>query len=172
MIRKAFPAVLLFAALSIVGGSRDRAAAAPPGGAPAPQRAAVRPPAKEGQARTIKILGVGFAAEGGIIMVSFTCDPRDTSTIYQGTVSVNDEATGAIFNGIIVLPKVGPLIGRPTKRGQKGFVMLANPGNRLKPGDTVTVTIAGVCKEHLRVEDWKPRAAASAPPARGKDPGK
>lgn len=172
MILRAILAAFLLTAMSIIPWAGREAAAAPQDRAPASRKAEEVPQYRQGKTSTIRILSVGFAADGGIIMVSFTCDPKETTRIYQGTVSVVDEGTGATFNEIMVLPKIGPLIGRPKRPGQKGFVMVVNPGRRLKPGDTVTVTIAGVTKKHIKIKDFASKKPASPANVSGKEKGK
>jgi hypothetical protein len=96
-------------------------------------------------------MGVGFAAEGGFIMVQYKAPPLVARQWMQGTVYVRDEATGNVFSEIPVMPKIGPLIGRPREPGQPGYVMLVNPRGALKPGATVTVVLGDFQQEHVTV---------------------
>ena len=76
----------------------------------------------------VELLRVDFAAEGKYIYVEFRAPPRVARQWRQGNVSVIDEATGTIYNGIPVAPIIGPLIAQPVHEGQIGYVMLTNDG--------------------------------------------
>lgn len=101
---------------------------------------------------TVEVLGVSLAAESGYIMVQFRAPPRVAQEWWQGRVSVVDEATGTVYNEIPVIPKVGPLIGRPVEEGQLGYVMLVNAPVPLGPGGLVTVVLGAYTFEHLPVQ--------------------
>jgi hypothetical protein len=101
---------------------------------------------------TVELLGVGFAAEGGFIIVSFRASPRVVQKWWQGAVSVTGEATGTVYNEIPVVPVIGPLIGRPVEEGQLGYVMLVHAPPSLKAGDLVTVVLGDYRFEHVPVE--------------------
>jgi hypothetical protein len=100
----------------------------------------------------VQILGVSFAAEGGFIMVRFLAPPEEAAKWWQGDVSVMDEASGEVYNEIPVMPKVGPIIGRPKRSGQIGYVMLHNTAPQLKSGAIVTVKLGNYVFEHVSVE--------------------
>jgi hypothetical protein len=71
---------------------------------------------------------------------------------WPGNVSVTDEATGTVYNEIPVMPKIGPLIGRPKLEGQMGYVMLVHNPPALKPGAVVTAKLGEYTFEHVPVE--------------------
>jgi hypothetical protein len=102
--------------------------------------------------QTVEVLSVGFAGEGGMIHVQFLAPPAVTTKWWQGSVVVTDEATGAIYNEIPVMPKIGPLIGRPKRDGQIGYVMLVNAPPGLRSGAMVTVALGNYTFEHILVE--------------------
>jgi hypothetical protein len=101
---------------------------------------------------TVEIVGVGFGADGGLIIVQFTAPPREAQTWWQGSVYVEDEATGARYTEIPVMPVVGPLIGRPIRAGQLGYVMLVNSPVPLASGAVVTVVLGKNRFEHVPVQ--------------------
>jgi hypothetical protein len=100
----------------------------------------------------VELLGVGFAADGDFIMVSFRALPEVARNWQSGMVYLVDEATGAVYNEIPVMPIVGPLFGRPVQRGQEGYVMFVNAARGLKPGSVVTVVLGEFKQEHITVE--------------------
>ena len=100
----------------------------------------------------VQVTSVGFAAEGGMIMVRFLATPEEAEKWWPGTVSVTDEDNGAVYNEIPVMPKVGPLIGRPKVAGQAGYVMLMNVPPYLQPGALVTVVLGIHEFEHVPVQ--------------------
>jgi len=137
-----------------------------PAGTPAPPSAAeadaaVRPSASpEGKAAAtestessaVVLLRVEIGRETGLISVQYTAPPRVAGRWWQGSVSVTDEATGTVYNEIPVLPIVGPLISRPIRAGQFGYVMLANAPTPLAPGAVVTVVLGEYKFEHQTVQ--------------------
>lgn len=100
----------------------------------------------------VQVLSVVMAAEGGFVLVNFMAPPEVVSTWYQGSVWLEDEATGALYSEIGVVPVVGPLFGRPVDPGQPGYVMLVNAPNPLRPGAVVTVVLGDYRFEHIRIE--------------------
>lgn len=112
----------------------------------------VVPAAEKASGGKIRIIGVGFAGEGGFIMVNYKAPPQVARKWYQGTVSVVDENTKAVYNEIPVMPKVGPLHGRPKQDGQSGYVMLVNKPPGLRPGSVVTVVLGDFRQEHVIVK--------------------
>jgi hypothetical protein len=121
----------------------------PAANAPSSDPTALNTPAAP---ETVELLGVGFAAEGGFIIVNFKAPPSITQTWWQGSVEVIDEASGTVYNEIPVLPVIGPLIGRPVEAGQLGYVMLTHNPPRLRPGVLVTVILGEYKFEHVKVE--------------------
>jgi hypothetical protein len=117
-----------------------------------PQAVRTPAPASTNANQQVKLLGVGFAAEGGLIMVRFKAPPKIAEQWWQGRVSVIDEATGTVYNEIPVSPLIGPLIGRPKIAGQSGYVMLVNPPPGIQPGSTVTVVLGNFRQEHVTVQ--------------------
>jgi hypothetical protein len=109
----------------------------------------VEPIARQGE---VQLLSVTFAADGGFIMVNFIVPPSLASELYQGRLSVTDEATGEVYDAIPVMPVIGPLIGRPIQEGQRGYVMLINRAPQLKPGALATVVIVDARFEHIPVQ--------------------
>jgi len=100
----------------------------------------------------VELLRVDFAAEGKYIYVEFRAPPRVARQWRQGNVSVIDEATGTIYNGIPVAPIIGPLIAQPVHEGQIGYVMLNNDGLGVKSGSVVTVVLGDFKQEHVTVK--------------------
>lgn len=118
---------------------------------PVPQAVRTLAPAATNADQQMEVLGVGFAAEGGLIMVRFKAPPKTVEQWWQGRVSVVDEATGKVYNEIPVAPLIGPLIGRPKIAGQSGYVMLVNTPPGIQPGSTVTVKLGNFQQEHVIV---------------------
>ena len=101
---------------------------------------------------SIEVIWVGFAGEGGFIHVQFAAPPEVAENWWQGSVYVVDEASGAVYNEIPVMPKIGPLIGKPKLAGQAGYVMLVNAPPGLRPGAMVTVVLGDFKQEHIVVQ--------------------
>jgi len=101
--------------------------------------------------QTVEVLRVGFAGEGGMIHIQFRAPPEEAAKWWQGSVSVTDEASNTVYNEIPVMPKIGPLIGRPKREGQLGYVMLINTAPYLQPGAVVTVVLGNYTFEHVQV---------------------
>ena len=55
------------------------------------------------------------------------------------------------YREIPVTPGVGPLISRPKKQGQSGYVMLKNAPQRIPEGSVVTVVLGSYRQEHVLV---------------------
>ncbi len=104
------------------------------------------------QERTVEVTRVGFAGEGGLIHVQFRSPPEIAAKWWQGSVSVTDEATGTTYDEVPVMPRIGPLIGRPKRPGQLGYVMLMHTPPGLKPGSQVTVVLGKYEFEHVSVQ--------------------
>lgn len=107
---------------------------------------------ESGEPTPVEVLGVGFAGEGGMIMVRFLASPDEAEKWWPGSVSVSDEGNGEVYNEIPVMPKVGPLIGRPKFENQPGYVMLMNVPPYLQPGALVTVVLGDYTFEHVPVQ--------------------
>jgi len=101
---------------------------------------------------TVQVLSATTAAEGAFVVVNFMAPPEVAGTWYQGAVWLEDEATGALYSEIAVLPVVGPLFGRPVEPGQPGYVMLVNEPRPLGPGAVVTVVLGDYRFEHIRIQ--------------------
>jgi hypothetical protein len=110
------------------------------------------PPQDPISVQEVQILGVSFAAEGGFIMVRYLAPPEEAEKWWQGSVVVTDEANGNVYNEIPVMPKIGPIIGRPKRIGQIGYVMLINTTPQLEPGALVTVQLGKFTFEHVPVK--------------------
>jgi hypothetical protein len=102
--------------------------------------------------QTVEIIRVGFAAEGGLIIIQFKAPPEVTEQWWQGSVSVVDETNGEEYREIPVMPTIGPLISKPRLAGQAGYVMLVNQPPGLKSGALVTVVLGNYTFEHILVE--------------------
>ena len=122
--------------------------------APAPTAVDTQPAptAPVGTAVQVQVLSVVLGAEGGFVVVNFMAPPEVATRWYQGAVSVQDEASGARYSEIGVLPVVGPLFGRPVEPGQPGYVMFVNAPKPLGPGAVVTVVLGDYRFEHIPVE--------------------
>lgn len=89
----------------------------------------------------VEIVGVEIAANGAYIMVRYKADPHLAETWYQGQMFVVCEETGITYQDIPIVPKIGPLIGKPKQAGQLGYVMLLNNQPQLASGNHVTVIL-------------------------------
>ncbi len=103
----------------------------------------------------IELLGVSFAAEGNYIYVPFKAPPSVARQWRQGNVSVIDEATGTVYDGIPVQPLIGPLIAHPIHDGQIGYVMFVNTDSGIHNGSVVTVVLGDFKQEHVIVQGDK-----------------
>jgi hypothetical protein len=101
---------------------------------------------------SIRLVRVGFAANGEYIHVEYFAPPVLISQWRQGLFSVIDEATGEVYNEVPVMPIVGPMIGRPVRPEQMAYVMLVNRVPQLQPGAMVTVVLDKFRFEHIVVE--------------------
>jgi len=100
----------------------------------------------------VELLGVSFGADGAYIYVQFKADPKVAEKFWPGVLSVVDEATGAVYNEVPVMPVIGPLIARPKQEGQLGYVMLVNAPPGLRSGSIVTVVLGDFRQEHVTVQ--------------------
>ncbi len=101
--------------------------------------------------QAVELLGVGYAADGALLVIQFKAPPQEARrTIRQGTVSVTDEATGALYNEVPSMAVIGPLIGHPAQAGQSGYAMLVNTPPGVPPGSLVTVVLGNFKQEHVR----------------------
>lgn len=123
--------------------------------APAGETASSPEPSSDGptaEPMPAAVLSVGFAGDGGLIMVRFMASPDEAETWWQGDVTLTDEGSGAVYGEIPVMPKVGPLIARPSIEGQAGYVMLVNSPPYLQAGALVTVALGKNRFKHVPVE--------------------
>lgn len=102
--------------------------------------------------QSVEVVSVGFAGERGLIIIRFLAPAEVTEHWWQGSVSIEEESSGDIYNEIPVLPKVGPMIARPKLDGQPGYVMLVNTPPGLKSGALVTVSLGEYRFEHVPVQ--------------------
>ena len=100
----------------------------------------------------VRLVGVSVGKESGLILVQFKANPSVARKWQQGIVYVVDEATGAIYNEIPVLPVVGPLFGRPKDEDQIGYVMFVNAPSELRSGAIVTVVLGDFTQQHVTVQ--------------------
>ena len=101
--------------------------------------------------QAVELLGVGYAADGALLVVQFKAPPQEARrTMRQGTISVTDEASGALYNEVPSLAIIGPLIGHPAQAGQPGYAMLVNTPPGVPPGSLVTVVLGNFKQEHVR----------------------
>jgi len=68
----------------------------------------------------------------------------------QDYIWVVDEQTRVVYKDIPMMPKIGPLIGRPAHEGQGAYVMLLSYGT-VKPGAIVTVVVGNYKREHIKI---------------------
>jgi len=101
---------------------------------------------------SIRLVRVGFAANGEYIHVEYFAPPLLIAQWRQGLFSVIDETTGEVYNEVPTMPIVGPMIGRPVKAEQMAYVMLVNRPPELQPGAIVTVVLDKFRFEHIVVE--------------------
>jgi len=133
--------------------AQQPAAAASENAAPGPSTAATLPPPTEALAEIpIEVLGVGFAADGGMIEVRFRAPVDVADRWLQTDVYLIDEGTGAEYREIPVMPRIGPLFGKPVRDGQPGYFMLVNAPVPLQPGATVTVVLKDHIEEGIKVQ--------------------
>ncbi len=98
------------------------------------------------------LLGVSLGTESGLILVQFKAPPTVTRHWQQGNVYVTDEASGAVYNEIPVMPVIGPLFARPIEANQIGYVMFVNLPVPLQSGAKVTVKLGEYTFEHVVVK--------------------
>jgi hypothetical protein len=98
------------------------------------------------------VLGVGLAAEGGLILVRFLAPPHEAEAWGPGNVSVADEGSGTVYDEVAILAEIGPLIGRPLTEGQMGYVLVVNPPPGLDPDGLVTVLLGTHEFKHVPVQ--------------------
>ena len=110
---------------------------------------------EEADSTAVQIVRVEVGTETGLILVQFKAPHQVARTWQQGMVYVVDEATGAKYSEIPVLPVVGPLFGRPKQVGQIGHVMFTNAARGaagLRRGSVVTVVLGAFKQEHVTVQ--------------------
>ncbi|MDH4139902.1 MAG: hypothetical protein OEV43_04960 [Coriobacteriia bacterium] len=99
----------------------------------------------------VQLINVAYAADGGYLIVNFLAPPRLAILWQPGELYVVDQTTGAKYDNIPFMPKIGRLIGRPVQEGQPGYVMLQNQPP-LKPNSKVTVVLGAFRKADVTVE--------------------
>jgi hypothetical protein len=143
-------AVALATAMAGDEGQTVTAGVAPAATLLPPQQTVEPVPTRDPPAR--QVLSVGLAADGDLIVVSLVVPPDEAETWGAGEVSVVDEASGAVYGQVPLMPGVGPLIGRPRLEGQMGYIVLANSPPGLQPGALVTVVLGNRRFEHIRAQ--------------------
>ncbi len=114
---------------------------------------ATQTPGAEASPAPPRLLGVTFAADGGMLIVHYMASPALARTWQPGNVMVIDEATGFKYSQVPVMPVIGPLIAHPVQEGQPGYVMFVNPpANLLQAGASVTVIFGEFKQEHVVVQ--------------------
>jgi hypothetical protein len=98
-----------------------------------------------------EVLQVGFGSDGALISVAYRAAPAVARKWMQGTVYLTDEKNGEKYGEVPVMPKVGPLLGRPKEYGQVAYIMFVNGPMPLQPGDVVTVVLGDYKQEHVKV---------------------
>ena len=153
IVQQAEATALILQAQSEAEATVQSAAAAQPSSstrAPETGSLVTTPPTVVAQATVsipIEVLSVGFAAEGGMIQVRFRAPADVADRWLQGSVYLIDETTGAEYKEIPVMPRIGPLFGKPIRDGQPGYVMLINGPELLQPGANVTVVLGNHVEE-------------------------
>ena len=122
---------------------------------PSPTRSTELTDTEEADVDEVQLVRVEVGTESGLILVQFKAPYQMARKWQQGMVYVVDEATGAKYYEIPVLPVVGPLFARPKVAGQIGHVMFTNaaPGAAgLRRGSLVTVVLGAFRQEHVTVQ--------------------
>jgi hypothetical protein len=104
------------------------------------------------ESQQVEIVRVGFAGEGGFIIIQFKAPAEVAERWWQGDFLVVDEETETEYKEVPVMPKIGPLISKPKLAGQVGYVMLVNTPPGLSTGARVTVMLGDYRFEHVVVE--------------------
>ncbi len=99
----------------------------------------------------IEVLSVNMAVDGGMIQVRFLAPADIADRWLQTDVYIVDEATGAEYREIPVMPRIGPLFGKPARDGQPGYFMLVNGPRPLQSGATVSVVLKDHVEEGITV---------------------
>jgi hypothetical protein len=89
----------------------------------------------------VRLVQVGIAADGPMIMVSFQGPSDLVHRWNQGSIYVIDEKRGVKYDQITTAPVLGPLFNKPKEDGRIGFVMLNNYDSNLKVGSSVTAIL-------------------------------
>ncbi len=100
----------------------------------------------------VQVVAVTFAADGALIMVEYLAPPALARGWSQGSVFVQEETSGQIYDHIPVAGPIGPLFAHPAHLGQKAYVMFVNADPPLVRGATVTVVLGAFKKEHVLVQ--------------------
>jgi hypothetical protein len=99
-----------------------------------------------------ELLGVGFAADGNYIIVSFKAPVDLADKWIEGSIFIVDEKTDTNYWDIPTVPVLGLLLGKPKEKGQMGYAMLKNNPNKLEKGDLVTVILGNYKREHVKIK--------------------
>lgn len=144
-------AAALVSQAGIATPAAEQPSAIQPAETPANNPAASAPASAQPQATQVpvEVTSVGFAAEGGMIIVRFLAPAKEAAKWWQGSVQVIQESSQQVYEQIPVMPIIGPLIGRPKQDGQAGYVMLYHDPALLKEGDLLTVTLGNYKFEHI-----------------------
>ena len=106
----------------------------------------------EPDANGVELKGVGFAVDGSYIMVSYTAPPEVAQDWWENSIYVIDEETGGVYAEIPVMPKIGPLLGKPVEAGQIGYVMLINHDFGIQSGSVVSVVLGKYKRIDIQVQ--------------------
>lgn len=109
------------------------------GGTPAPSNSQV------------SLLRVSFGNDGQLIYVQFLAPPEVARNWQQGFLYVIDEETGTQYADIPVAPVLGPLLSKPIRDGQPGYVMLINTNMSLGGNRYLTVVLGEYRWEHVKI---------------------
>ena len=104
----------------------------------------------------IKILSIRQSANGYMLDFRYRVSDPDKASLLLGRKDkpyLVDQASGAKFM-VPSAPKIGPLRQTSVKpiAGRNYFILFANPGKYVKPGNKVTVVIGEFKAENLVVE--------------------
>ncbi len=119
---------------------------------PATSPAVAATPAPTARPVPVEVLGVGFAAEGQLLVVRFLAPPAEATGWQPGGVRLLDEATGTVYDEVATVPDLGPLLAQPRRAGQVGYVLLANRAPGIQAGQQVTVMLGPHRFEHVVVQ--------------------
>ncbi|MCI0519929.1 MAG: hypothetical protein L0Z70_06685 [Chloroflexi bacterium] len=99
----------------------------------------------------VTLLRVSFGNDGQLIHVQFLAPPEVARNWQQGMLYVIDEETGVQYANIPVAPVLGPLLSKPIRDGQPGYVMLINTNMSLGGNRYLTVILGDYRWEHVKI---------------------